>query len=166
MHQMSLTKRVARTLYAPPTERRAHGTNLQVLASDRLLRRYIEGWAEANATKIADVVTADYSFLDPLVGCFDRDTVQHYFTILRRRVGFDSLCSQQSKICLDAFPTPQRPARKLRFWRSIPECGLAGTSEIEISGARVHKEVVDYELNIATEHLRGVPDANADRHRP
>jgi hypothetical protein len=166
MHRMSLTKRVATTLYVPPTERRAHGTNLEVLASDRLLLRYIEGWAEANATKIANSVTADYSFLDPLVGCFDRDTVQHYFAILRRRVGFDSVGSQQSKICLDAFPTPQWPARKLRFWRSIPECGLAGTSDIEISGARVHKEVVDYDLNIATEHLRGIPDANADRHRP
>jgi hypothetical protein len=166
MHHMSLTNRVATTLYALPTERRGHGMSRQVLAFDRLLLRYIEGWAEANANKIANAVTADYSFLDPLVGCFDRDTLQHYFAILRGRVGFDSVCSQQGKICLDAFPTPQWPARKLRFWRSIPECGLAGTSDIEISGARVYKEVVNYDLNIATEHLRGVPDANADRHRP
>jgi hypothetical protein len=166
MHYMSLAKRVATTLYVPPTKRRAHGMNPQVLASDRLLLRYIKGWAEANATKIANAVTADHGFLDPPVGCFDRDTLEHYFPILRRRVGFDSVCSEQRKICLDAFPTPQWPARKLRFWRSIPECGLAGTSDIEISGARVHKEVVCYDLNIATEHLRGVPYANSGGHRP
>jgi hypothetical protein len=152
---MSLTKRVATTLYVPPTGRRAHGMRPQVLVSDRLLRQYIEGWAEANATKIAGAVTANYSFLDPLVGCFSRDTLLHYFAILRQRVGLDSTCTQQRKICLDAFPTAQWPARKVRFWRSIPECGLAGTSDIELSGARVHREVVCYDLNIATEHLRG-----------
>ena len=85
------------------------------------------------------------------------DRLQQYFAILRRRVGFDSVRAHQRKVCLDAFPTPQWPARKLRFWRSIPECGLAGISDIEICGARVRKEVVCYELNLATEWLRRVP---------
>jgi hypothetical protein len=154
---MILTKRAATALYLPLRKRRADDAPLQVLASDRLLPRYIEGWAEADAAKIADAVIADYSFLDPLVGRFDRDTLQQYFAILRRRVGFDSVRTHQRKVCLDAFPTPQWPAPKLRFWRSIPECGLAGISDIEICGARVHKEVVCYELNIATEWLQRVP---------
>jgi hypothetical protein len=166
MHHTILTKRTATTPYFLLTKRRAHDAFPQVLASDGLLLRYIEGWAEANAAKIANAVMADYSFLDPLVGCFDRDTLQHYFAILRQRVGFDSVRTQQRKVCLDAFPTPQWPARKLQFWRSIPECGLAGISDIEIRGARVHKEIVCYELNIATEYLRGVPSASYCRHRP
>jgi hypothetical protein len=160
MHYVIRTKRAATTPYRPLKKRRAHDASLQVLAPDRFLLRYIEGWAAADAAKIANAVMADYSFLDPLVGRFDRDTLQHYFTILRRRVGFDSVRTQQRKICLDAFPTPQWPARKLRFWRSIPECGLAGISDIEICGARVHKEVVCYELNMATEYLRGAPYAS------
>jgi hypothetical protein len=162
---MILTKRAATTPDLPLTKRRAHVASLQVLTSDRLLLRYIEGWGEADAAKIADAVMADYIFLDPLVGRFDRDTLQHYFTILRQRVGFESIRTQQRKVCLDAFPTPQWPARKLRFLRSIPECGLAGLSDIEICGARVHTEVVCYELNIATEYLRGAY-ASAGRHRP
>jgi hypothetical protein len=166
MHHVILAKRAATTPDLPSTKRRAHEASLQVLVSDRLLLRYIEGWAEADAAKIADAVTADYDFHDPLVGRFDRDTLQHYFAILRRRVGLDSVRTQQRKVCLDPFPTPQWPARKLRFWRSIPECGLAGTSHIEICGAPVHKEVVCYELNIATEHLRGVPYASDSGYRP
>jgi hypothetical protein len=38
------------------------------LANARFLVRYIEGWAEADTMKIAEAASADYSFLDPLVG--------------------------------------------------------------------------------------------------
>ncbi|HZF35433.1 MAG TPA: hypothetical protein VE914_16670 [Candidatus Angelobacter sp.] len=163
---MIVTKRAATTPCLPLTKRRAPDASLQVLASDRLLLRYIEGWAEADAVKIAGAVTADYRFIDPLVGRFDRDTLHQYFAILRRRVGFGSVATEESKVCLDAFPTPQLPARTLQFWRSIPECGLAGISDIEICHARVHKEVVCYELNIATEYLRRVPYASHGGYRP
>jgi hypothetical protein len=155
MHPMIPAKRAAIAPCLPLAKRHAHAS-VRLLASDRLLLQYIEGWAEADAAKIAGAVTTDYSFLDPLVGRFDSDTLQHYFAILRWRVGFGSVGTQQRQVCLDAFPAPHWPARKLRFWRSIPECGLAGLSDIEICGARVCKEVVCYDLNIATEHLRGV----------
>jgi hypothetical protein len=164
MRHVNLLQSVA-TTSVRPVERRARGMNLRARTSDHLLLRYIEGWAAADATRIASAVTEDYSFLDPLVGCFDRNTLEEYFTILRRRVGFDSVCSQQSKICLNALPTRRWPTGKLQFWRSIPECGLTGTSDIGMSGTRVHKEVVCYDLNLATEHLRGAPYRNAGRHR-
>ena len=133
-----------------------HDIRQQTLVPDRFLLRYIEGWAEADAAKIAAAGSQDYSFLDPLVGSFDRDSLQDYFAILRRRVGFDSSCFSQRKVCLQLFPTPQWPAPHLRFWRSIPECGLSGTSDIEFSGALIRREAVCYEINIATEWLRGI----------
>lgn len=135
---------------------RHQGGDIRQNPLDRFLLRYIEGWAEADAAKIAAAGSADYSFVDPLVGSFDRNSLQDYFAILRRRVGFDSTRVLQRKVSLEAFSTPQWPAPVLRFWRSIPECGLEGTSDIEFSDARIRREVVCYELNIATEWLRGI----------
>ena len=38
------------------------------LARDRILARYLEGWAEANPAKILEATAAGYCFHDPLVG--------------------------------------------------------------------------------------------------
>ena len=149
------------TACVPTRTRQEHDIRRQTVVADQFLLRYIEGWAEADAAKIGAAGSQDYSFLDPLVGSFDRDTLQHYFAILRRRVGFESSCFTQRKVCLDAFPTPQWPAPLLRFSRSIPECGLSGTCDIEFSGALIRREVVCYDLNVATEWLRGITPLQA-----
>lgn len=124
------------------------------LANARFLVRYIEGWAEADTVKIAEAASADYSFLDPLVGTFDRNSLADYLAILRERVGFGTVPSQRCKVYLGAFRDPNWTGPLLRFWRALPECGLAGTSEITMQAGRVCRETVCYELNIATERLR------------
>jgi hypothetical protein len=143
----------------PVAKHRTHDADPHAPISHRFLLRYIEGWAEANASKIVAAGSEDYSFLDPLVGSFDRDSLQDYFAILKQRVGFDSSCFPQRGVCLEALAT-QWQAPLLRFWRSIPECGLSGTSDIEFSGTRIRREVVCYELNIATEWLRAIAPSN------
>jgi hypothetical protein len=124
-------------------------------ASARFLLRYIEGWAEADIAKIVDAVSADYSFLDPLVGSFRRDSLADYLAVLRERVGFGSVRNQRCKVYIGAFRSPGWPAPELRFWRALPECGLAGTSDITMRAGRVSREVVCYEPTIAVERLRG-----------
>jgi hypothetical protein len=141
-------------LYVSAAKHQGRDTRHHSPISDQFLLRYIEGWAEADAAKIAAAGSEGYSFHDPLVGSFDRDSLQDYFAILKQRVGFDSSCFPQRGVCLEALATYWQ-APLLRFWRSIPECGLSGTSDIEFSGARIRREVVCYELNIATEWLRG-----------
>lgn len=130
-------------------------THRRVLSPDRFLSHYLEGWASADASKIAEVTMAGYRFQDPLVGTFDRDSIQHYFAILRQRVGFESSRVKQCKVCLSPFDQLQEGTEKFRFWRTISECGLSGTSDIEIGVDGILHEVVCYDPNLATEWLRG-----------
>lgn len=140
---------------ATPLKQRTPRVAARAIASDQFLLQYIEGWNEADPAKIADAASTDYRFVDPLVGCFDRNTLPYYFALLRQRVGFGSPAGQQGKVCLDRFPSARWPTQRLRFWRSIPECGLAGICDVELRAGRVHQDVVCYEPNMASELLWG-----------
>src|SRR5262245_21301759 len=54
-------------------------------AWQRLLDRYLQGWAEANPTKIFFATAKGYRFNDPLVGQFSRWSIPLYFEHLRGR---------------------------------------------------------------------------------
>jgi hypothetical protein len=119
-----------------------------------LLLRYIEGWAEVNILKLSSSVSEDYLLVDPLVGIFGRNAISQYVAILRDRVGFCSVPALKEKVHLGRIRSGLGTPSSRRFWRSLPECGLAGTSDIALRGGRVARETLSYDLNIATEQLR------------
>jgi hypothetical protein len=150
-------------LHAPTAKQPDSRADPFPVPANLLLLRYIEGWAEADAVKIAAAVSTDYSFLDPLVGQFDRDSLHCYITILRQRAGLCSSRLAARKVELSAFPGSHWPARNLRFWRSLPESGLSGMTDIELRSERVCRDVVCYEPGLAVECLRM---SAASAHRP
>lgn len=127
-------------------------------APDRELRRcvdlYVEGWAAADTTKLAEAVSADYRFKDPLVGDFDRETLPDYLAILRRRLGFDRLRVDRCKIYLCRYAPLPSQALRIRFQRWIPEVGLIGTADLQVHESRICREVVCYGWSLAAELLR------------
>lgn len=145
--------------HAPGARQQNSKANPRPVPAIRPLLCYVEGWAQADAVKIAAAVSVDYSFVDPLVGRFDRDSLHEYIAILQQRAGLCGSRFASQKVQLNAFPGAQWPALRLRFWRSLPECGLSGTSDIELSGQRVRRDVVCYEPSLAVEYLRGVASA-------
>lgn len=135
--------------------RQASGIPL-VRGSDNLeplLTRYVEGWAEVNLFKIIASVSEDYVFIDPLVGSFSRQSLSHYVGILHQRAGLGTVHCIETKVYLGVMAGQEFPLRRL-FWRSLPECGLSGTSAIQLRAGRVTRELVSYDLNIAAEQLR------------
>lgn len=121
---------------------------------ERQLERYLAGWAAADLGRIVAAVAADYRLEDPLVGVFARAGLGAYLALLRQRVGFGALAVHRHKVWFEGSAAVPALGRPLRFWRSLPETGLAGTSEIELGATGVRRERLCYEANLATEQLR------------
>jgi hypothetical protein len=126
---------------------------------ERQLERYLAGWAAADLGRIVAAVAADYRLEDPLVGVFDRDGLGAYLALLRQRVGFGALRVYRHKVWFEGPAALPALGRPLRFWRALPETGLAGTCEIELGAAGVRRERLCYEANLATEQLRAARPA-------
>jgi hypothetical protein len=121
-----------------------------------MLVRYLEGWAAADPTKIADATADGYDFHDPLVGRFSRRSLPQYFALLRSRFAAAGVARPQDLAFMLRGPTPglHHAARRL-YWREAPHLGLTGQSEIVATQRGIAAEVVAYDLNIACEVLRG-----------
>ena len=130
---------------------------------ERQLERYLAGWAAADLARIRAAVAADYRLEDPLIGVFDRDGLGAYLALLRARVGFGALRVYRHKVWFAGSAALPALGRPLRFWRSLPEAGLAGTSEIELGARGVRRERLCYEASLATEQLRAVRPALEQR---
>lgn len=127
---------------------------LRAAGPERQLERYLAGWAAADLGRIVAAVAADYRLEDPLVGVFDRDALGAYLALLRQRVGFGALRVYRHKVWFGGPAGLPALGRPLRFWRALPETGLAGTCEIELGAAGVRRERLCYEASLATEQLR------------
>jgi hypothetical protein len=124
------------------------------LAIDPMLALYVEGWAEADPTKIAGAATDDYDFHDPLVGHFSRRTLPRYFDLLCSRFALGGVSAQEVAFTLRGpMATTARTGRQ--YWREAPFLGLTGFAEVTVRHGRVVTEAVAYDLNIACETLRG-----------
>ena len=86
----------ARGRDAPHVQRAPVRASLDAwLARDRILARYLEGWAEANPAKILDATDVGYCFHDPLVGFYSRRSLSEYFERLRARFARSGAISRQ-----------------------------------------------------------------------
>lgn len=125
-------------------------------ARDSILARYLEGWAEADPAKIADATAEDYDFHDPLVGRFSRRTLPQYFAMLRSRFAIAGVVATRdlSFMLRGPMSSASHTARR-QYWREAPLLGLTGLSEISVRFEGVVAEAVAYDLNLASETLRG-----------
>jgi hypothetical protein len=126
-------------------------------APSLLLARYLDGWVEANPAKIADATTDDYDFHDPLVGHFSRSTLPRYFMLLRSRftlAGVSATGDLAFRLHGPMSSAAPHPARR-QYWREAPHLGLTGIAELAVRDGRVVAEAVVYDLNMASETLRG-----------
>jgi hypothetical protein len=126
------------------------------LGRDSILVRYLEGWAEADPAKIANATAEDYDFHDPLVGRFSKRTLPEYFALLRSRFGIAGVAATRDLAFTLRGPmlSASRLARH-QYWREAPRLGLTGLSEISARPEGVVAEAVAYDLNLASETLRG-----------
>jgi hypothetical protein len=124
----------------------------------RLLDRYLQGWAEANPTHIFFATARGYRFSDPLVGQFSRWSIPLYFGHLRGRFARSGQTSTRDLALNLSGPIdgPSRPDQ-LRFFREAPRLGLTGTSLITIGEHGIIAESVVYDPNLALEILRERP---------
>src|SRR5262245_41662043 len=123
---------------------------------DRILARYLEGWAEADPAKIADATAEDFDFHDPLVGRFSRRTLPQYFALLRSRFGIAGVAAKRDLAFTLRGPMSSAfHAARRQYWREAPLLGLTGVSEISARHEGVTAEAVAYDLNLASETLRG-----------
>jgi hypothetical protein len=105
-------RRVHRTANRAPVDKR--------LARNRILARYLEGWAEADSAKILDATDPGYSFHDPFVGCFSRRTLPEYFERLRAGFARAGAISRQD-LSFHLRGPMDRPSRhdEFEFWREL-----------------------------------------------
>ena len=124
----------------------------------RLLDRYLQGWAEANPTKIFFATAQGYRFHDPLVGRFSRWSIPLYFEHLRGRFarGGQTDTRDLALILSGPIDEPSRPGQ-LRFFREAPRLGLTGISLITIGEHGIIAESAVYNPNLALEVLRERP---------
>jgi len=124
--------------------------------ANSMLARYLEGWAEADPAKIADATAENYDFYDPLVGCYSRRTLPQYFAQLRSRFAAVGVARMQDLAFTLRGPMsgPCNAARR-QYWREASQLGLTGISEIWVTHRGVAAEAVAYDLNLATDTLRG-----------
>jgi hypothetical protein len=139
--------RMHRTIGHPSIEER--------LATNFMLARYLDGWAEADPAKIADATVDDYHFHDPLVGHYSKRTLPQYFTLLRSRFVVAGVVRMRDLRFTLRGPMlgPSQGARR-QYWREAPHLGLTGLSEIMVTRRGVAAEAVAYDLNMACETLR------------
>ena len=140
------------TFSAPPSTL-ARGRALEEHASSaRLLAGYLQGWAEADPVKIAEVTAPGYRLDDPLVGTFALLALPRYFEALRSR---SSLAGREHLSFVLRGPMDASSGHgELQFWREAPRLGLTGTSLITVGSGGVVSERVAYDLNMASEKLR------------
>jgi hypothetical protein len=129
----------------------------------RHLDWYLEGWAEANVSKIFAATAHGYRFDDPLVGAFSRWSFPVYFEHLRDRFARAGAVTVQDFAFSISGPMngPRRRGR-LKFFREAPRLGLTGVTIITIGERGIIAESVAYDLNLASDLLRDPPGA-ADR---
>jgi hypothetical protein len=138
-----------------PTVARA-SVEERLRVANSVLARYLEGWAEADPAKIADVTVENYDFYDPLVGRYSRRTLPQYFALLRSRFAVAGVGRVQDLAFTLRGPMlgPSHWARR-QYWREAPHLGLTGVSEIMVTHRGVATEAVAYDLNMACETLLG-----------
>ena len=115
------------------------------------LAAYLEGWAEANASKILGATAPGYRFHDPFVGSFSRRSLRDYFVIMRDRLSRAGEIGGPDIAFLLRGPVDRPTGRRgLQFWREAPRIGLTGVSRIEVGDRGVIAESVAYDLNLAS----------------
>ena len=119
-----------------------------------LLDCYLEGWAEANVVKIFAATSPGYRFHDPFVGSFSRWSLHEYFDRVQNRLARSGAIGPQDFGFFLRGPMDARPS-ELQFWREAPQIGLTGVAWIEIGRLGVSAEKVAYDLNMASDLLRG-----------
>jgi hypothetical protein len=125
----------------------------------RHLDWYLEGWAEANLTKIFAATAHGYRFDDPLVGAFSRWSFPVYFEHLRGRFARAGAIAPQDFAFFSHGPMngPRRRGQ-LKFFREAPRLGLTGVAFITIGDRGIIAESVAYDLNLASDLLRDPAD--------
>ena len=134
-------------------------------ATNVLLARYLDGWADADPAKIADATADDYEFHDPLVGRYSKRTLLQYFELLHSRFAVAGVVRMRDLGFTLRGPMlgPSQGGRR-RYWREAPNLGLTGLSEIMVTRRGVAAEAVAYDLNMACETLRGFGCDRSQRH--
>jgi hypothetical protein len=121
-----------------------------------LLDRYLEGWAEANPSKIFAATARGYRFDDPHVGWFSRWSIPAYLERLQRRFARAGGCAARDLAFFIHGPMDAPPRLgRLTFFREAPRLGLTGLTQITIGERGVIAEAVAYDLNPALDVLRG-----------
>jgi hypothetical protein len=122
----------------------------------RRLDRYLEGWAEANPSKIFAATAHDYRFDDPLVGLFSRWSLPAYFERLQARFACAGAIAAEDIAIFIRGPMDSSLQRgRLKFIREAPRLGLTGITFITIGDRGIIAERVAYDLNLAMDVLRG-----------
>jgi hypothetical protein len=123
------------------------------------LRRYLEGWAEVNLSKIFAATAPGYRFDDPFVGLFTRWSLQAYFERLQARFACAGVAAAQDLAFFIRGPMEGPLSRgRLKFFREAPRLGLTGITFITIGERGVIAESVAYDLNMALAvHRRRAP---------
>lgn len=120
-----------------------------------LLDRYLEGWAEVNPAKIFAAAAHDYRFNDPFVGVFSRSSIRAYLERLRSRFARSGAIGTADLAVFIRGPMVGSHEGRLTFFREVPRLGLTGFSCITASARGVMVETVTYDLNLASDVLRG-----------
>jgi hypothetical protein len=121
-----------------------------------LLDAYLQGWAEADSARIVAAAAPGFRFCDPLVGTFVRRTMRAYFDLLHDRLSGAGVIRRQDVAFFLRGPMDQRSrAGELAFWREAPRIGLTGVTSITLGRRGVIAESVAYDLNLASDALRG-----------
>jgi hypothetical protein len=125
-----------------------------------LLALYIAGWSEADPRKIADAAAVDYAFEDPLIGRFCRHSLAEYLEIVRGRFSISGATARKDLAFILRGPTEGVAGKRTgncwrEFWREAPALGLTGVARIAVTPKGIVGDAVAYDLNMATETLRG-----------
>jgi hypothetical protein len=125
-----------------------------------LLALYIAGWSEADPRKIADAAAVDYAFEDPLIGRFCRHSLAEYLEIVRGRFAVSGATARKDLAFILRGPMEGIAGKRTgncwrEFWREAPALGLTGVARIAVTPKGIVGDAVAYDLNMATEVLRG-----------
>jgi hypothetical protein len=138
----------------PQAGRLVDPAHLRKASRTSLLAGYLEGWAEANLSKILGATAPGYRFHDPFVGSFSRRSLREYFAILRDRLSRAGAVRRPDIAFLLRGPVDRPTGRRgLQFWREAPRIGLTGVSRIEVGDRGIIAESVAYDLNLASDML-------------